>query len=130
MFALLLADDLDVGTDDAISTATVTSLRLLVRDGWYNAFTDLVQWKNYFWLAYRRGTYHNQVTGNTVSAVLRSNDLRLWHEAKVFEPPDGVADESRAHRGCFVPVMDRLCLFFPVQTPAERGLFGRVYVTV
>ena len=35
----------------------VTSHRVIVRDGWYNAFTDLIQWKNFYWLSYRRGTF-------------------------------------------------------------------------
>ena len=39
-----------------IPSADITALRTVVRDGWYNAFTDLALWKDMYWLCYRRGT--------------------------------------------------------------------------
>ncbi len=59
-----------------ITSADVTSLEVVVRDGWYNAFTDLAIWKDMYWLSYRRGTGHG--AGNSVEVVLRSNDLKRW----------------------------------------------------
>ena len=36
---------LDPWTADSVE---VTSFRVVVRDGWYNAFTDLPYWKDYY----------------------------------------------------------------------------------
>ena len=124
------------GADElATASARTTALRTVVRDGWYNAFTDLATWKGYYWLAYRRGTYHNQVRTASTSMVLRSDDLRRWTQAVAFLPPGGIADGSGAHRGILVPTEDRLYLYMPVQTPLANGstrassLGGRIYVT-
>ena len=115
--------------------ATVTSFRVVVRDGWYNAFTDLALWKNYWWLAYRRGTGHGAALsvqsknewgglkagtvsgGNSFSVILRSTDLRRWHEAKVFEPPGGIADGAGIDLSTFCATDDRLYAFMPVKWP-------------
>ena len=63
--------------------AKVRSIRPVVRDGWYNAWTDLIYWKEYFWLAHFRGLSHGlarntsgRIAGNTFSVILRSADLR------------------------------------------------------
>ena len=122
--------------------ATVTSFRVVVRDGWYNAFTDLVLWKDYYWLAYTRGTGHHAELsvrdapegrtvsgGNSFSVILRSTDLRRWHEAKVFEPPDGIVDRTGMGRAAFCPTNERLYGFMIAETPREQGVFGRVYCT-
>ena len=48
------------GSDpDSIPCVRVKSLRVAVRDGWYNAFTDLTYWKDYYWLTFGRGTAHH-----------------------------------------------------------------------
>ena len=122
--------------------ALVTSFRVVVRDGWYNAFTDLALWKDYYWLAYRRGTGHGAPLnvggapegrtvsgGNSFAVILRSTDLRRWHEAKMFEPPDGIVDKSGMRTARFCPTDERLYAFIPVQTPREAGRFGRLYCT-
>ena len=58
--------------------AKVTSIRPVVRDGWYNAWTDLIWWKQYYWLAHFRGLSHGlarntsgRIAGNTFSVILR-----------------------------------------------------------
>ena len=108
----------------------VTSLQAIVNDGWYNQATDLVRWKNFYWLGYRRGTKHGPQWGlehgaNSFGVILRSNDLHRWHEAKVFEPPEGVVGGSGVNCPRFVPVDDRLYVFFTVHTPKEEGVFAR-----
>ena len=133
-----------VGHKAAMSdgNALVTSFRVVVRDGWYNGFTDLALWKDYYWLAHRRGTGHGAPMsvgdtpegrtvsgGNSFAVILRSTDLRRWHEAKVFEPPDGIVDRSGIASAHFCPTDDRLYTFMPVQTPREQGTFGRLYCT-
>ena len=72
------------------SEVTVTSLRTVVRDGWYNAFTDLTYWNEMYWLCYRRGTRHGAV--NSVEVVMRPNDLRRWRQARL-------SSRSTASRG-------------------------------
>ena len=98
MSALMAAGAVSTQGDDAVPgepwtapSVEVTSFRVLVRDGWYNMPTDLVQWKGLYWLNYRRGTGHRSENSRVV--VLRSNDLRRWHEAKLFESPYGADGE-------------------------------------
>ena len=108
---------------DATVRADVTALRVAVRDGWYNAFTDLTWWKQYYWVSFVRGTAHHVErnldleSGNGVCVILRSNDLRRWRESRIFEPPSGIADGSGCGNAHFCPTPDRLYAFFRVQTP-------------
>ena len=121
----------DSGKEDLRPYAEVTSIRTVVRDGWYNAFTDLISWKDYFWLAYRRGLGHHgerttvAESGNSFSVILRSGDLRRWHEAQVFEPPLGIVDGSGVGQCHFCSTGERLYAFFPVQTPGASGCIWR-----
>ena len=108
--------------------AKVTSIRPVVRDGWYNAWTDLVWWKQYFWLAHFRGLSHGlarkttgRIAGNTFSVILRSADLRRWHESRVFEPPGGIVDGSGVDTAHFCATEERLYAFFRVVTPRPEG---------
>jgi len=125
----LLADDGAGLKAEPKSAAKLNQLRPVVRDGWYNAFTDLARWKGYYWLGYRRGTNHNQVKGNTDAIILRSNDLVRWLQAKVFECPGGIADGCGMSRPAFTTTDERLYAFIPEQKPLPGGLRGRVYVT-
>ena len=118
--------------------ATVISFRAVVRDGWYNAFTDLALWKNYWWLGYRRGTGHGAPLsanyennnndwdfktnsndwggleapstsgGNSFSVILRSTDLLRWHETKIFEPPGGIVDGAGIDEPIFCSTDNRI----------------------
>lgn len=108
--------------------AKVTSIRPVVRDGWYNAWTDLIWWKQYYWLAHFRGLSHGlarntsgRIAGNTFSVILRSADLRRWHEAQVFEPPGGIVDGSGVDTAHFCATEERLYAFFRVVTPKPTG---------
>ena len=129
--------------------ATVISFRAVVRDGWYNAFTDLALWKNYWWLGYRRGTGHGAPLsanyennnndwdfktnsndwggleapstsgGNSFSVILRSTDLLRWHETKIFEPPEGIVDGAGIDEPIFCTTDNRLYAFIPVKWPGK-----------
>lgn len=55
----------------------------VVRDSWHNMLTDLIFWRDYYWLAYRRVTSHYDVDG--VIIVLRSVDLKRWHEVATLK---------------------------------------------
>ena len=99
--------------------ARVSSIRPVVRDGWYNAWTDLIWWKEYFWLSHFRGLSHGlarnttgRIAGNTFSVIRRSADLRRWHEAQVFEAPGGIVDGSGVDTAHLCATEDRLYAFF------------------
>lgn len=99
--------------------ASVTAVRAAVRDGWYNAFTDLVQWRNYYWLSYRRGACHHADQG--VIVVMRSRDLRRWQEVTVFDRPQGFSGEidSGVQDGHFTVAGDRLYISINTRVPIE-----------
>jgi hypothetical protein len=52
----------------------------VVRDGWHNAFTDLIHWQNAYWVAYRRAESHQCRTPGEVVLVVSADRLR-WREA-------------------------------------------------
>ena len=114
-------------------SASVTSVRAVVRDGWYNAFTDLIWWKGYYWLSHARGLGHHLeltpalTSGNSFSVILRSRDLQRWHEAQVFEAPQGIANGSGVGPCHFCTSGDRLYGFFPEETDADVRL--RMFVS-
>ena len=118
----------DSGKKEPRPYAKVTSIRSVVRDGWYNAWTDLIWWKDYFWLAHFRGLSHGmirqttgRIAGNTFSVILRSADLRRWHEAQAFEPPGGIVDGSGVDTAHFCASDEKLYAFFRVVTPEPSG---------
>jgi len=45
-------------------------------DGRHNAFTDLVQWREHYYLCFRHGATHNSMDGEI--RVMRSADLKTW----------------------------------------------------
>ncbi len=109
------ADDVVPGIPWTAASVEVTSFRVLVRDGWYNMPTDLVSWNDLYWLSYRRGTGHR--AGNSRIVLLRSNDLRRWHEVKLFESPYGFDGGFSVAMGHFCIADQRLFMFLGVQTP-------------
>ena len=121
------------GGENTRPFARVKSIRPLVRDGWYNAWTDLIEWRNYYWLAHFRGLAHGiarntegRISGNSFSVILRSADLYRWSEARVFEPPAGIVDGSGADVAHFCADGERLYAHFRVVAPGRRG---RVWVS-
>ena len=107
----------DSAKQDPHPYAKVTSIRPVVRDGWYNAFTDLSYWKQMYWLCYRRGTGHG--AGNSVEVVLRSNDLRRWHEVAAFESPYGIDSGCATADGHFCVTSDQLYLVLGTRNPGH-----------
>ena len=100
-----------------VTSADITALRTVVRDGWYNAVSELAIWKGRYWLCYRRGTGHG--AGNSVEVVLRSNDLRRWREVRDFESPAGIGDGCSAADGHFCVTPDCLYLFIGTRNPTR-----------
>ena len=112
----------DSGKQDPHPYAKVTSIRPVVRDGWYNAFTDLAYWKQMYWLCYRRGTGHG--VGNSVEVVLRSNDLLRWHEVGAFESPYGIDSGCGAADGHFCVTPDQLYLVLGTRNPTHAFILS------
>ena len=79
----------DSGKKEPRPYAKVTSIRPVVRDGWYNAFTDLAYWKDYFWLSYARCLGHH--VERTVNAT--SGNTKCPHGRR-----DGFPEISRKYR--------------------------------
>ena len=68
-----------------------------------------------YWLCFRRGTAHN--ANNSLEVVLRSNDLRRWHEVKAFESPYGIEGGCAAADGYFCVTPDRLYIIIGTRNP-------------
>ena len=118
-------DTMFLASEEA-APADVLAVRTVVRDGWYNMPTDLTRWGGYYWLSYRRSTGHSCVGGNSVVVLLRSNDLRRWSEAHIFEPPGGIVDGRGIAAGHFTQDDDKLYIFCPVQFPGDSGVPSRI----
>ena len=52
----------------------------VVRDGWHNAFTDLIHWQGQYWITYRRAQSHKAWTPGEI-VVMHSADRVRWREA-------------------------------------------------
>jgi hypothetical protein len=52
----------------------------VVRDGWHNAFTDLIHWQGEYWVAYRRAQSHKAHTPGEI-VIAHSADRVRWREA-------------------------------------------------
>ena len=111
------ANDAVPGIPWTAPSVEVTSFRVLVRDGWYNMPTDLVSWKEMYWLNYRRGTGHRSANSRIV--LLRSNDLRRWHEVNLFESPNGLEGGFAVATGHFCIADQRLFMFLGVRKPTQ-----------
>ena len=72
--------------------ATLERIWRAYEDGRHNAFTDLVRWRNHWWLAFRNGEAHSSLDG--VILVLRSSDLETWELAAKIETE---GDDRDAH---------------------------------
>ena len=73
--------------------AKVRSIRPVVRDGWYNAWTDLIYWKEYFWLAHFRGLSHG-LARNTSGRIAGKHADRLQHDERANAVIDGATRDS------------------------------------
>jgi len=74
--------------------AQILSHHTVVRDGWHNMCTDLCFWRDTFWLVYTRTSAH--VAPDGVVVLLRSADLRRWHEVAVLGTPNDARDAKLA----------------------------------
>ena len=63
----------------AETAAEIVEVRKIWDEAPHNAFTDLVRWKDQYYVCYRVGTAHNSTDGEI--HVMRSPDMRTWTPA-------------------------------------------------
>jgi len=88
---------------------TILQHHTVVRDGWHNMLTDLVYWREYYWLVYCQRTSHYSLDGENV--VLRSVDLKRWQEVVRFK----TVGDDREPKFCLAD--DRLFVYFGTFLP-------------
>lgn len=75
-------------------------------DGRHNAFTDLVRWKDNYYLCFRHGASHSSMDGEI--RVMRSPDMRAWTPCGTL---DTYGDDRDPH---FAVAGDTLYVYFGV----------------
>jgi len=75
-------------------------------DGEHNAFTDLVRWRDHYYLCFRHGTAHNSMDGEI--RVMRSTDMKAWQPCATLST---LGDDRDPH---FTIADDRLYVYFGV----------------
>ena len=88
----------------ASAQSRVDWMAAVAEDGQHNAFTDLVRWKDQYYLCYRAGTAHNSMDGEI--RVMRSPDMRNWTPAGRI---DTLGDDRDPH---FATTDDTLYVYF------------------
>lgn len=73
-------------------------------DGTHNAFTDLIQWKDAYYLCFRHGASHGSMDGDI--RVVSSTDMKTWSPCGVL---DTLGDDRDPH---FVATDDTLFVYF------------------
>jgi len=66
----------------------VKDVRQVFDNGEHNAFTDLIRWKDGFWLAFRSNSNGHPINSDSAIIVLSSSDTKIWKEAYRFSLPD------------------------------------------
>src|SRR5688572_13097574 len=66
------------------SPVRVENIRRAFHNGEHNAFTDLVRWKNKFWLAFRSSSAGHGVNANSSVIILSSDDANTWRQVNRF----------------------------------------------
>lgn len=75
-FALTLVVLVLAATIPATAESRIDWMEKVYADGEHNAFTDLVRWKDRFYLCFRHGTGHGSMDGEI--RVMRSDDMKTW----------------------------------------------------
>lgn len=101
---------------------------VIENDGRHNAFTDLVRWKDDYYLCFRKGDGHLSMDG--VIHIKRSKDLKTWTDCATL---DTFGDDRDPH---FTATDDKLYVYFGTwdlkhgtgEGTPERGII-RSYVS-
>ncbi len=75
-------------------------------DGGHNAFTDLIYWKDAYYICFRKGEHHLSMDG--VIRVMRSDDMKTW------EPCGQIRTHGDDRDPHFAATKDRLFVYFGV----------------
>ena len=94
----------------------------VARDGWHNAFTDLIHWRGEYWIAYRRAQSHRAHTPGEV-VVAHSADRLRWREAARLKVTGDDRDPTFA-----VAPDGRLAVLMPVILSAGQPLSIRQFI--
>lgn len=89
-------------------------------DGRHNAFTDLIRWKDAYYLCFRHGESHGSMDGEI--RVMRSADLKAWEPCGTLKT---YGDDRDPH---FAATEDRLFVYFGVwdlEHATDHGTPGR-----
>ncbi len=120
MFKRVLAGMLCMLAAAAAAETTLEGPLKVYGDGKHNAFTDLVRWRNAYYLCFRHGASHLSMDGEI--RVMRSADLKTWEPCGTL---DTLADDRDPH---FAVTDKALYVFFGVWDlvhPADNGVPGR-----
>jgi hypothetical protein len=107
-----------------VDPALAAEIWPVVRDGFHNSNTHLIQWNGYFYLVYARSRFH-MGDENTRLIVLRSADGRNWEEIAVLTglPGEDIRDPK------LTVIDDRLLLYALPNTGFEPEPYGTVVAT-
>jgi hypothetical protein len=86
------------------------SLETVYADGYHNAFTDLLKWRDHYYLTFRMSENHGFPPNGDI-LVLRSSDLRSW------EPSGRISSEGDDRDPKLIEAGDRLALVFGTWYP-------------
>lgn len=86
----------------------IKELRRIYGDGKHNAFTDLVKWKDFYYLGFRHASSHISMDG--VLYVFSSPDLKDWRKTGEISLPEKDIRDPK-----FLPLNDKLLVYTPVR---------------
>ncbi len=104
LVCLLFIPAITAWGQDASPTAEIDWLDKAYSDGRHNAFTDLIRWKDHYYLCFRHGEAHNSLDGEI--RVMRSADMRTWESCGTL---DTAGDDRDPH---FTATDDALYVYF------------------
>jgi len=95
--------DLDAAT---LPQVQVTNVRQVFDNGEHNAFTDLIRWRDRFWLTFRSCPDGHMVFSTSSIIVLSSADTKTWQQEHRFSVP--LRDTRDPH---FLAFQDKLFVY-------------------
>jgi hypothetical protein len=85
---LLIVFGLSLSLARAEPKVRVENVRRAFHNGEHNAFTDLIRWRDRFWLTFRSCPDGHQVASSASVIVLSSKDALTWREEHHFSVPE------------------------------------------
>jgi hypothetical protein len=82
---VFVADLASVGAEPG--AIRVTNVRRVFHDGEHNAFTDLIRWRDKYWLTFRSCPDGHGVSSTASIIILSSTDAKTWTSSHRFSVP-------------------------------------------